>query len=106
MQNTSVIRRIIIILLSVVSLCILLVGVGIKTLADEENAELRSVIVRAKIIDDQRYRSNSEYKIQFKYNGIYYTNAIQANHNIFKLGDSVAIKIDSRSPLEYCELIN
>jgi hypothetical protein len=106
MQNMSAVRRVSIILLSVVSLFILLVGVGLKTLDDEESTELRSVVVRAKIIDDQRYRINSEYKIQFKYNGVYYTNSLQANHNIFKLGDSLDIKIDSRSPLEYCELIN
>jgi hypothetical protein len=106
MQNASAVRRVSIILLSVVSLFILLVGVGFKTFVDEENAELRSVVVRAKIIDDQWYRNNSEYKIQFKYNGVYYTRSLQANHNIFKLGDSVDIKIDSRSPLEYCELIN
>jgi hypothetical protein len=106
MQNTSAVRRVSIILLSGASLFILLIGVGLKTLTDGENAELRSVVVRAKIVDDHRYRSNSEYKILFKYKGTKYTNSLQANHNIFKLGDSVDIKIDSRSPLEYCELIN
>jgi hypothetical protein len=106
MQKAGVVRRISITLLSIVILGILLFGVALKSFADEENAELRSVVVRAKIVDDQRCRSNSEYKVWFRYNDIYYTNSLQANHNIFKLSDSVDIKIDSRSPLEYCELIN
>ena len=106
MQNISVVRRGSIILLLAISLVILLVGVGFKASADEKNTELRSVVLRAKIVDNQCYKSNSEYRVRFKYNSIYYTNSLQANHNIFKLNDSVDIKIDSRSPLEYCELIN
>jgi hypothetical protein len=99
-------RRIGGVFLALIALAILLIGLVFKLFVDEENAELHRVILRAKIIDDRRRKSASEYGVTFKYNGIYYNTALQADGRVFKLNDSVEIRIDSRNFLEYCEFAN
>jgi uncharacterized protein YdgA (DUF945 family) len=98
-------RKALIIISVVIGLVALWFGIGFWTLIEEGNAELRSVVVRAKILDNQNLLNSSEYKVRFKYDGLYYRNAFQAYGRVFAKNDSVTVKIDSKNPLEYCELI-
>jgi uncharacterized protein YdgA (DUF945 family) len=98
-------HKALIIISVIIGLVALWFGIGFWTLIEEGNSELRSVVVRAKILDNQNVLNSSEYKVRFKYDGIYYQNAFQAYGLVFAKNDSVTVKIDSKNPLEYCELI-
>ena len=96
-------RRLIIasIILGVLALWIYLIA---RVFINEENLELRSVILKACITKVESTKNGHRYALAYHYRSRDYTNVILTNEYTFTEGDSIQIRIDSKDPGAHCEL--
>ncbi len=82
--------------------------ITIRIYINQENLELRGIIIKAEVIKKEyaTYKNGSvsgRYKIKYLYKGRVYSNIFQTQEYSFNVGDSVQVKIDSKNPKAYCE---
>jgi hypothetical protein len=87
-------------------LCILAVWgyIMVRVFVNEENLELRSVVIKAVISRKGNERYGNGYSLIYSWRGRIYKNYIQTSAYDFNVGDSVDVKIDSKNPEAYCEV--
>jgi hypothetical protein len=110
-QGLSKTRRRLIGIPIIAGLIFLWLYIIVRVFLNEENLELRGVVVNAGItkVESRYYASgqlSSRYTLHYFYKSCPYTNFIQTGEYTFAKGDSIQIKIDSKNPGAYCAIVN
>ncbi|NML63902.1 hypothetical protein HHL22_01665 [Hymenobacter sp. RP-2-7] len=110
MQGWSRKRRMLTAALTLLGISVLWIYFIAKSFIDEENLELRSIYIKAAVTGKEHLHyvnaGAERYNLRYLRKGTVYTNVVQTGLYNFNVGDSIQIKIDSRNPAAYCELVD
>ena len=97
-------QRMLVVVPIIAGLLIMWIYILTRIYINEENLELRGIVIKAFVVKKENERYGNRYSLLYLQRGKVYTNVIQTDEYNFDVGDSVQVKINSKNPEAYCEV--